>query len=609
MVRKGRPRKMKSKRMSCRKKYKIERKVKEHHRKARKDAKKKQNRPKMKKDPGVPNMAPFKEKVLREAEERRLKAEEERQRQKQQRQKLKAKKRNLETLAKDAQKKQKEFERKNAFMQEISAKYDAGSGVENSRKAYYKEFRKVVEAADVVLEVLDARDPLGCRCPQVEQAIIASGTNKKVVLVLNKIDLIPRDVTEKWLKHLRNEFPTIAFKASTQTQKQNLSRSKVQLNLAKQDLVESSVCLGADSLLKLLSNYCRSADIKTSITVGVVGFPNVGKSSLINSLKRAKTCVVGGTPGVTKTMQEVQLDKHIKLLDCPGIVMATSTSEVSMVLRNCVKIETLEDPVTPVEAIVKRCNKQQLCLYYSIPNFETVNEFLAHLGKKQGKLKKGGIPNVNKAAKTVLKDWNSGKITYYTHPPEQHTLPTHISADVVGELSKAFDISALETDEKEMLEGLSSTKASNAILFESAGPTEGSVQDVEFDSADDGEEEEESEEDMDEDDDDDEEVENKTKDLGSVGTVTIQFQGKPATNKTKLLKELKESKQSNRQAMLEGNLQLGKELKKSVKKMKKQRRRSDKLATKLSDDLTAAMNFSLSGDGADDDYNFGTDYK
>lgn len=58
---------------------------------------------------------------------------------------------------------------------------------ESSRKAYYREFKKVVEAADVILEVLDARDPLGCRCPQVEQAVIQSGTNKKLVLVLNKI--------------------------------------------------------------------------------------------------------------------------------------------------------------------------------------------------------------------------------------------------------------------------------------------------------------------------------------------------------------------------------------------------------------------------------------
>ena len=62
-----------------------------------------------------------------------------------------------------------------------------GGAVDKSLKAYYREFRKVVETSDVVLEVLDARDPLGCRCYQVEQAVMAAGTDKKLILVLNKI--------------------------------------------------------------------------------------------------------------------------------------------------------------------------------------------------------------------------------------------------------------------------------------------------------------------------------------------------------------------------------------------------------------------------------------
>lgn len=65
----------------------------------------------------------------------------------------------------------------------------------------------------------------------------------------------------------------------------------------------SSVCLGADSLLQLLKNYCRTNGVKTSITVGIIGYPNVGKSSLINSLKRSRAVGVSSTAGFTRTVQ------------------------------------------------------------------------------------------------------------------------------------------------------------------------------------------------------------------------------------------------------------------------------------------------------------------
>lgn len=95
--------------------------------------------------------------------------------------------------------------------------------------------------------------------------------------------------------------------------------------------------------------------LKTSITVGVVGFPNVGKSSLINSLKRSKVANVGATPGVTRSMQEIQLDKNVKLLDCPGIVFSSAVgNEAAAALRNAVKVEKLEDPILPGTSFVSR---------------------------------------------------------------------------------------------------------------------------------------------------------------------------------------------------------------------------------------------------------------
>lgn len=175
---------------------------------------------------------------------------------------------------------------------------------EGSKKAYYREFKKIVEVADVVLEVLDARDPLGSRCIDIEKKILQKDPNKKIILVLNKIDLVPRDNVTQWLKYLRNEYPTIAFKCTTQEQRKKLGQNNaISTDVAPKSLLQSSDCLGADILIQLLKNYCRNLKIKTSISVGIIGYPNVGKSSLINSLKRTKAVGVGATPGFTKVAQ------------------------------------------------------------------------------------------------------------------------------------------------------------------------------------------------------------------------------------------------------------------------------------------------------------------
>ena len=64
-----------------------------------------------------------------------------------------------------------------------------------------------------------------------------------------------------------------------------------------------------------------------------------------------------------RSLQEVQLDKHIKLLDSPGVVMAYEGADIAtLILRNCIKVETLDDPVSPVEAILRRCNRLQVLL-------------------------------------------------------------------------------------------------------------------------------------------------------------------------------------------------------------------------------------------------------
>ncbi|XP_045931326.1 guanine nucleotide-binding protein-like 3-like protein [Micropterus dolomieu] len=494
------------------------------------------------------------------------------------------KRRNLKSFQDDILQRQREFEQRETEM--LSLEKHVNFENENSRKAYYREFKKVVEASDVILEVLDARDPLGCRCPQVEQAVIQSGTNKKIVLVLNKIDLVSKEIVEKWIKYLRNEFPTVAFKASTQQQTKNLKRSNVPVTQATTELLSSSACVGADCLMKLLGNYCRNLDIKTAITVGVVGFPNVGKSSLINSLKRARACSVGATPGVTKCLQEVHLDKHIKLLDCPGIVMATSTTDAAMILRNCVKIEQLVDPFPPVEAILRRCNKVQIMEHYGVQDFHTALEFLALLARRQGKLRKGGLPDTDKAAKSVLMDWTGGRISYFTHPPETHTLPTHVSAEIVTEMGKAFDWDELEKGNQEVLAGSSCPDIQMGFCMETTGMTQGgqgeptSVLEMAGGSLEEPEFKDETES---MEDDQDPEFGPMTVEIKSQKSKTDS----PANDAASRAPGLKDIFNID-------PLQQGQALLAARKNRKKQQKRADKIATKLSDTLTSAMDFSFS---------------
>lgn len=324
---------------------------------------------------------------------------------------------------------------------------------DNSAKAFMRDVKQVIENSDVILQVLDARDPLGSRSKQTEQMALAHG--KRVVLVLNKVDLIPLANMQSWLRYLRNDFPTLAFKASTQQQRGNLKQGRGSVDVGSKNakntgessnekLSHGSEAIGANALLQLLKNYARTtakgSNLKQQINVGVVGPPNVGKSSLINSLLRTRACAVASTPGWTKVVQGVMLEKGIRLLDCPGVVLggagfeqmadaangdgtATKDEVAWSVLRNTVKVELIDDPIAPIQAMLGRVDAEQLSTLYNIEggfNEGDAHDFLLRVALMRGKLGKGGIPDLEGAARIVLHDWNIGKISFYSTPPAVH---------------------------------------------------------------------------------------------------------------------------------------------------------------------------------------------
>ena len=94
-------------------------------------------------------------------------------------------------------------------------------------------------------------------------------------------------------------------------------------------------------------------------------------------------------------------------------------------LRNCVRLDKLTDPVTPVEGILRRCKTEQLLKLYQIGNFRNIQEFLVQIAQKKGKIIKGGRADIESAARIVLEDWNSGKVSLMPNLNEACHLNTH----------------------------------------------------------------------------------------------------------------------------------------------------------------------------------------
>ncbi|KNZ63063.1 hypothetical protein VP01_1192g7 [Puccinia sorghi] len=263
-------------------------------------------------------------------------------------------------------------------------------------KRIWSELYKVIDSSDVILHVLDARDPLGTRCLSVENYLQKEKRGKKMVWILNKVDLVPGWVASRWVKYLSKFHPTIAFHAS----------------------INNS--FGKGSLIQLLRQFSSLFSDRKQISVGFIGYPNVGKSSIINTLKKKKVCNVAPIPGETKVWQYITLMRRIYLIDCPGIVPPSAKdSEAAKVLKGVVRVEHLSCPADHIPALLDRIRPEYMVRTYGIEEWTDAEDFLTQIARKSGKLLKGGEPDLRTVATCVLNDWIRGKIPYFVPPPTQ----------------------------------------------------------------------------------------------------------------------------------------------------------------------------------------------
>ncbi|XP_037069353.1 nucleolar GTP-binding protein 2-like [Pollicipes pollicipes] len=260
-------------------------------------------------------------------------------------------------------------------------------------KRIWNELYKVIDSSDVVVQVLDARDPMGTRSPYVEKYLKKDKAHKHLIFVLNKVDLVPTWVTQKWVAMLSQEYPTMAFHAS-------LTNS-----------------FGKGALINLLRQFSKLHSDKKQISVGFIGYPNVGKSSIINTIKTKKVCKVAPIAGETKVWQYIALMKRIYLIDCPGVVYPSGETDTEKVLKGVVRVELISSPEDYIPAVLERVRPEYMRRTYGVADWTDCEDFLERIAKRTGKLLKGGGPDVNTVSKQILNDFQRGRVPYFVPPP------------------------------------------------------------------------------------------------------------------------------------------------------------------------------------------------
>lgn len=246
---------------------------------------------------------------------------------------------------------------------------------------FWKIVNNVIEKSDVLLEVLDSRVHGLTRNKEVEDKVKRAG--KQLILVLNKADLISKDVAESEKKRLSKEYPVVFVSAKEHHG------------------------------TKLLREAILSRTDKHEVIVGVLGYPNTGKSSVINVLKGRKAASTSSHAGQTRALQKIRVTNRIMMLDTPGVVPFLEKDEAKHVLLGAIMFSEAENPELAACEIIKHCNeinKKIIPAYYHVEETDDAYAMIEKIAQKRNVLAKGGVLDIERTARLIIQDWQTGKI-------------------------------------------------------------------------------------------------------------------------------------------------------------------------------------------------------
>lgn len=243
---------------------------------------------------------------------------------------------------------------------------------------FHKSVDRVIKDAEILLLLIDSRFVKQTRNIEIERLVRFHA--KPLIYVFSKCDLVAKKDIEKWKREFK---PSVFISARSHLGKKKL-RERI-LILAEQ-------------------NYGTG-----TVTVGVLGYPNVGKSSLINMLKGRKSASTSKLSGHTKSLQLVRADERIMLIDTPGVIPFGSQGSIDNVLSGSIDYTKIKDPVTIVVRIMRKYPK---CIgkYFEVKEKENEEETLDEIAIKKHIFLKGGLPDAKRLALMIIRDVQKGKI-------------------------------------------------------------------------------------------------------------------------------------------------------------------------------------------------------
>ncbi|KAI9501768.1 nucleolar GTP-binding protein [Coemansia spiralis] len=351
----------------------------------------------------------------------------------------------------------------------------------------WRQLWRVLERSHLVVQIVDARNPMLFRSEDLVEYVEELDERKKCILLINKADMLTESQRDTWAKYFEErDIKYLFFSAKVSNEEIQLERereeaiklaedlnrhmisdrdevdplegdqeasndkpaqelTKEQAASAAMDEFETKIkavelaeadlrtrVLSPTELVSILIRECPSIANEHShnkLMIGLVGYPNVGKSSTINALVGSKKVNVGSMPGKTKHFQTIHLTRDVVLCDCPGLVFPTfATTQADMVCNGVLPIDQLREFTGPSALVAKRIPKWVIEAVYGIEirtraeeeggsGIPTAEELLTSYAAARGMFKGGeGNPDESRAARVLLKDYVNGKLIY-CHPP------------------------------------------------------------------------------------------------------------------------------------------------------------------------------------------------